>query len=212
MILKHNYWFFKKALSNDFCKKIISFGKKQQLSPGKIVAKLKKQELKNKTSKDNFNDLNNIRDSNVSFLNHTWIYDTILPFVHTANKNAGWNFEIDWCEAAQFTVYGKNQHYGWHVDSTDEPYNRPDNEMMHGKIRKLSVVCSLTDPKKYKGGELQFDFSNSCTREPNIISCKEIKEKGSLAVFPSEMWHRVTPVEKGIRYSLVLWLIGKPFK
>jgi hypothetical protein len=29
------------------------------------------------------------------------------------------------------------------------------------KIRKLSVTCSLSDPKDYKGGELEFDFRNT---------------------------------------------------
>ena len=44
------------------------------------------------------------------------------------------------------------------------------------------------------------------------VQCKEILPKGSIIVFPSYVWHRVKPVKKGTRYSLVLWNLGYPFK
>jgi predicted 2-oxoglutarate/Fe(II)-dependent dioxygenase YbiX len=31
-------------------------------------------------------------------------------------------------------------------------------------------------------------------------------------VFPSYIWHRVRPVTKGVRRSLVAWNLGKPFR
>ena len=41
----------------------------------------------------------------------------------------------------------------------------------------------------------------------------EIKEKkGTIIVFPSYLVHRVKPVVKGTRYSLVVWFCGEPFK
>ena len=42
--------------------------------------------------------------------------------------------------------------------------------------------------------------------------CTEIRPQGSVIVFPSFVWHRVTPVTKGTRYSLVLWTCGQPFR
>ena len=42
--------------------------------------------------------------------------------------------------------------------------------------------------------------------------CKEIKEQGSLVVFPSYIHHRVKPITKGKRYSLVVWFCGEPFR
>ena len=78
------------------------------------------------------------------------------------------------------------------------------------KIRKLSVTVSLTDPKEYKGGELEFDFRNQ--DKSNIRTCTEILPKGSLVVFPSFVWHRVKPVTKGVRHSLVIWNLGYPFR
>ena len=80
-------------------------------------------------------------------------------------------------------------------------------------IRKLSVTVSLSDEEEYKGGELEFDFRNlDPDKKRNIYKCKEILPKGSLVVFPSFVWHRVCPVKKGSRYSLVIWNLGRPFR
>ena len=46
----------------------------------------------------------------------------------------------------------------------------------------------------------------------HLIKAKEILPKGSIIVFPSDVWHRVKPVTKGVRYSLVVWHLGHPFK
>jgi PKHD-type hydroxylase len=146
-------------------------------------------------------------------MNDRWIYDQIQPYVNQANKSAGWNFEWNWSESCQFTKYSKEQYYDWHCDSWDTPYNNPENLNFHGKIRKLSVTCSLSDPKDYKGGELEFNFNNpEATKKQNIKKCLEILPRGSIVVFPSFVWHRVRPVTKGIRYSLVIWNLGYPYK
>ena len=75
------------------------------------------------------------------------------------------------------------------------------------------MSVSLSDPKNYKGGDLEFDFRNVETgKKPNIRKCKELLPKGSIVVFPSYVWHRVTPVTKGTRYSLVIWNLGWPYR
>ena len=147
-------------------------------------------------------------------MNDRWIYKEIQPYVHQANANAGWNFEWNYSESCQFTKYKKGQYYDWHCDSWDKPYIRQQpNDPSHGKIRKLSVTVTLSDPKDYKGGELEFDFRNlDPDKKPNIKKCKEILPKGSLVVFPSFVWHRVCPVKSGERNSLVIWNLGWPFK
>ena len=40
---------------------------------------------------------------------------------------------------------------------------------------------------------------------------KAPKKRGQMVIFPSETIHRVTPVTKGIRKSIVGWVIGPPF-
>jgi PKHD-type hydroxylase len=115
-------------------------------------------------------------------------------------------------ESCQFTKYKLNQFYDWHCDSWEAPYANPDNKDTNGKIRKLSVTCSLSDPKDYEGGELEFDFRNMDPDKPTVRKCAEIAPRGSIVVFPSHVWHRVKPVTKGTRYSLVIWNLGYPFR
>ena len=106
-------------------------------------------------------------------------------------------------------------------DSWESSYKRDKLEdgtypQDHGKIRKLSVTISLNDPDEYDGGNLEFDFRNQVDWERNkkskIKSCTEIRPRGSGIVFPSFVWHRVSPVTRGTRYSLVVWNLGYPFK
>ncbi len=108
----------------------------------------------------------------------------------------------------------KGQYYDWHCDSWDKPYVRDNTNLPdHGKIRKLSVTVTLSDPKEYKGGELEFDFrANDPDKPRKTVKCKEILPKGSLVVFPSFVWHRVCPVKSGERKSLVIWNLGWPFR
>ena len=107
----------------------------------------------------------------------------------------------------------KGQYYDWHCDSWDRAYYKPEEPNSHGKQRKLSVTLSLSNDKEYKGGELEFDYRNhDPDKKANTHVLKEIRSKGSLVVFPSDVWHRVKPVKSGIRHSLVIWNLGWPFK
>jgi len=99
----------------------------------------------------------------------------------------------------------------WHCDSWATPYDERNNPDFRGKIRKLSVSCLLSDPKDYKGGDLEFQIRNQ--DDPTIVNNTEhIRKRGSIIVFPSFVWHRVKPVTEGTRYSLVIWNLGPPWK
>ena len=96
-------------------------------------------------------------------------------------------------ELIQYTVYNSNDlgHYDWHIDMGP-----------HKARRKISIVCQLSDPSEYEGGELQFNTGQITIAE---------KQKGTVILFPSYLLHRVTPVTKGIRRSLVIWVEGPAF-
>lgn len=96
-------------------------------------------------------------------------------------------------EQIQYTVYNAEDqgYYDWHIDMGPEKARR-----------KLSLVCQLSDPSEYEGGELQINTGNILIPE---------KEKGTVILFPSYLLHRVTPVTKGTRRSLVLWIEGPAF-
>jgi len=209
MNLAYYYWYFQSAIPGRICDEIVRYGNQNKPS----VAVTGPYQDKKLSHKD-LNDLKKTRNSNIVWLKDTWIYKEIHPYVELANRKAGWNFEWDHSESCQFTKYKLNQYYDWHNDSWTQPYSRKDkNDPSHGKIRKLSVTVSLSDPKNYKGGELEFDFRDrNPNKKTNIIKCKEIIPKGSIVVFPSFVWHRICPVKSGERYSLVIWNLGKPFK
>lgn len=211
MNIKEHYWFFQSALSSKICDEILEYGKKNRKEIGTIAGR-DLNDLKGKEKKKALTVLKKTRYSNVAWLNDPWIFKEIQPYINLANKNAGWNFEWDWTESAQFTIYGKEQHYGWHCDSSNCPYDNPNNLNVHGKYRKLSVTVSLNDSSEYKGGDLEFDFKNEKPGKDKVVKCLQIKPRGSIVVFPSFVWHRVTPVTKGTRYSLVMWNLGYPFK
>ena len=218
MNLASYYYYFKSALTPRMCDEIIKYGKEHDTQMAitggsddeankKADGTLKKSVIKNIQKK---------RKSDIVWMNDRWIYKEIHPYIHEANEKAGWNFEWDFSESCQFTKYGVGQYYGWHTDSWTKVYNKKDDPNTYGKIRKLSVTISLNDPDEYDGGNLEFDFRNQTDWERNkkkaIKACTEIRPRGSVIVFPSFVWHRVAPVTRGTRYSLVIWNVGYPFK
>ena len=211
MNISNYYWYFTSAIPPKICDDIIKYG----LSKPESMARTGEYGDK-KLTKDQVKNMKKKRNSDLVWLNDSWIYKELHPYIHKANKFAGWNFEWDRSESCQFTKYKHNQYYDWHCDSWDKPYNKKEGDPDNGKIRKLSMTCQLTDGSEYEGGELEFDFRNydPHMREENkhLKQAKEILPKGSIIVFPSFVWHRVKPVTKGTRYSLVMWNLGYPFK
>jgi len=194
MNLTNYYYYFQSAIPKRICDDIVRYGKSLQDQLATTGGygdpkKLNQSQLK---------DLKKKRNSDVVWMSDRWIYKEIQPYVHQANREAGWNFQWDYSEACQFTKYNKGQYYDWHCDGWDRPYVREDsNSPDHGKIRKLSATVTLSDPKEYKGGELEFDFRNLDPDKPRKpVKCKEI----------------LCPVKKGSRHSLVIWNLGWPFK
>ena len=120
-----------------------------------------------------------------------WLYNKISELAHVANTQM-WNYDIwGYGDALQYTIYeGNGGHYDWHADLGPKISNR-----------KLSCVLQLSDADDYEGGELQF---NNGAGSVNVG-----KRKNRIVFFSSFVLHRVTPVTKGTRISLVTWLSGK---
>jgi PKHD-type hydroxylase len=101
----------------------------------------------------------------------------------------------------QYTEYHATDEgrYDWHMD------------MGHGETscRKLSTSILLSNSSDFEGGEFQFFKGGKAGEE---IMKYPLDNPGDMVIFPSYMIHRVTPVTKGIRRSLVLWIGGEPFK
>ena len=201
MILNEMYRYEVNAISSQNCKKIIEIFKHSKTEKGKIAARRNKKELRGRLRPT-------IRTGAVVFTRESWIYDLINPFIHEFNKRSGWNFQWDWNEDAQITCYTKGDHYTWHPDQSPLPYKH-HHLNFNNKMRKLSLTLQLSDPADYKGGDLEFAWlrQGKCVieRQP------EWKERGTIIIFPSFMTHRITPITKGKRWSLVNWSVGRPF-
>ena len=201
MLVDSEYWYFwTSKFDKKTCEKIIKLGKSKQPSDNSYIG-MNKEGSFNKTPKRVDK---KIRNSGVTWLNDQRLYDLIAPFFKAANNMSGWKFQYDWFEEIQFTSYEKNQHYDWHCDIGKTHINN--------KIRKLSCVINLTDPKKFKGGDFYFALDNPSGIGRKEIKFKELKNQGTVVVFPSFVFHKVKPITQGNRYSLVIWGLGESFK
>lgn len=160
--------------------------------------------LENATTVSSGGELENpdkeIRSSKVAWISNNeesnFIYER-LAFVARQLNAKFYNFDLyGFLEDMQYTVYEESYegHYNWHIDMSDAA----------PAARKLSLVVQLSDPSEYEGGELQ--VMNSST-----VKSVE-KKKGLVAAFPSWVLHKVSPVTKGTRHTLVIWVCGPSFK
>tara|TARA_R110002020_G_C16260999_1_gene770466 strand:- start:132 stop:758 length:627 start_codon:yes stop_codon:yes gene_type:complete len=208
-MLSVNEWFyFTECLDKKTCSKIRSTAKKKWKQS--TVTNRKGVTEKERISKEVDIVDNKIRISDVVWTSEKWIYDTIWPWLQGANERAGWKYDIRAAEPMQITRYKKGGFYTFHRDGSGDhlsAYNEPDNKLKHGYVRKLSMTVLLND--NYEGGEFQFSICNQEKCERHV---PEFNKIGSIIVFPSDIEHRVAPVTKGVRYSLVVWFLGPPFK
>jgi PKHD-type hydroxylase len=141
-----------------------------------------------------------IRKSNIKWIYDNedirWLFDKMITTVDYANEHF-WKFDLrDIKEAIQYTEYPEDGgHYVYHIDVGEGEFLNQ---------RKVSVTIQLTDESDYDGGYLEILRGS----EPDVMP----KKKGSIVLFPSFLLHRVTPVTRGTRKSLVMWIGGGSFK
>ena len=191
-----DYWCWNKEIPHKTCKKLINLGKEK--------TKYNWKQAQTVGSVEENKPLDNIRRSDIVWIRDQWVYDLIWGYMMSANEQAGWKYNIVAAEDCQITRYTKDEYYSWHKDgmgSHTEVFNKPNNKFLHDNTRKLSMSIILNSD--FEGGD--FEIRDKYERVPKL-------EEGSIIVFPSFIEHRVVPVTKGIRYSLVAWFIGPPFK
>ena len=136
-----------------------------------------------------------IRKSSAVFIfpneSTNWVFQRLGDAIREINDTVYGFDATQFREGFQFTRYEVGEFYGPHFD------------IGPGKLteRKLSLTVQLSPPEDYTGGELVIF--------PEFVASKE---QGSMTVFPSFMCHNVNPVQSGVRYSLVSWLAGPPFR
>ncbi len=155
-----------------------------------------------------------LRKSNVSWF-HTerWIGKWVIDGAKQVCNQVGW--DTTWPESIQFTVYkAPDGHYSWHQDCHSLNHSEyVNNKDVNSRQRKVSIVSNITDPSEYEGGELEIidpTVPPDAPMENKIV--KISKKRGQVCIFPSFLYHRVTPITKGTRYSLVCWLRGPEYR
>ena len=123
------------------------------------------------------------------------MYRDIEKTMLQANNNH-FGFEgMQLTEPAQFTHYLTGGFYEWHMDNDVAGKHQPP-------VRKISMTLLLSDPSTFEGGELEIMSKGKTAK----------LKQGQAMFFASWLQHRVKPVTKGERYSLVMWFGGPPFK
>jgi PKHD-type hydroxylase len=177
--------FFPQVFYPEECEKIIEFGRSYEMTGGTVVD----TEGNSITNKYRSCSLAHVEPSQ----EFAWVYERLTDAVKDLNEDC-FGFDLfSFGENMQFTQYEVGQHYDYHVD-----------RIFNGPIRKLSIVLQLTDPKAYEGGDLEIYTGGEPRKLP--------RSQGTLIAFPSYVLHRVTPVTKGTRNSLVGWINGNPFR
>lgn len=143
-----------------------------------------------------------IRRSKVRWLNRHdpqlfHLFARISSMGEQANNN-GFGFDLRQFKEVQFTEYDADDegHYGWHEDNAWKAGLEVE--------RKMSMVVQLSDPADYEGGRLEL--------QNDPLGPEQFTRRGDVIFFPAFNRHRVTPVTRGKRYSLVTWFTGPSFR
>ncbi|CAM1374584.1 2OG-Fe(II) oxygenase [Tenacibaculum xiamenense] len=148
------------------------------------------------SGQEKYND--ELRKSSVQFIENTpendWVYNRLANLAIKCNNERYWFDLLGFHQELQLTRYSEGDFFDWHLDFGP------------GEIsaRKLSITTQLSDSDEYEGGDLQFMINQKIVNAP--------REKGTIIVFPSFIMHRVTPITKGERKSIVGWVSGPPFR
>ena len=171
------------------CKMIIAAGRAEPKQDAYVGNKqgIKGGELNTKT-----------RTSHISWIPFKKMgdmYKNIERIMKTTNGNHFGFDGMQITEMAQYTEYPEGGFYEWHVDNDVNFAHEPP-------VRKISMTLLLSPESEFEGGDLEL------MAEGKIAKIKQ----GHAVFFASFIRHRVKPVTRGRRQSLVMWFGGTPFK
>jgi PKHD-type hydroxylase len=187
-----DYYWFEKGFSNVEIRNVLRVSKLYDYKEAMIASE---SETGEKTE-------DSIRKSQIKWMppeldKTEWIYEKLMEMSLKANFDL-WKFDLTTIrDAIQYTEYDGNEEggYDWHMDMGRFPYSH----------RKVSITVQLSDPDDYEGGDLEIWTGG-------VEPIKAPRQKGAVVIFPSFLMHRITPVTKGVRKSLVLWVGGSTLK
>ena len=171
------------------CQMIIQAGRNEPKQDAYVGSKqgIKGGELNTKT-----------RTSHISWIPFKKMNDMYKDIEHIMRTTNGNHFGFDGMqitEMAQYTEYPEGGFYEWHVDNDVNCAHEPP-------VRKISMTCLLSPESEFEGGDLELMAEGKTAK----------LKQGHAIFFASFIRHRVKPVIRGNRKSLVMWFGGIPFK
>jgi len=123
------------------------------------------------------------------------MYDAINQLMLQTNANHFGFENMQLTEPAQYTEYPEGGFYDWHIDSDVIMEHEPP-------VRKISMTLLLSPENEFEGGGLELMSEGKVARP----------KQGHAIFFASFIRHRVIPITKGNRKSLVMWFGGTPLR
>lgn len=188
-VFHQSYASWRGAFNKSDVDRIIQLGEQQQKQQAFVYTDTS-QEISEQT-----------RRTEISWISRTpeseWLYKALYFYASELNaRYFGFNL-FGLVDSLQYTVYHGAPdvpgHYTWHMDM----------DVKTVAPRKLSMVVQLSAPEDYDGGELDFQ---------GISVTQADKTVGDVHAFSAWVMHRVSPVTRGIRRSLVCWFAGQQFR
>ena len=207
------FYVFPRAVPKKECRKLLKYCIKNTKYQDASVINKGFTDSDSNTDPDRSRTDHDVRKTDIGFITDkdNMVNKIAWFYLREANK-IQFHYKLDYFQPVQFARYRDGGHYDWHQDSSGiNP---------HGESRKLSLTFCLTDPNVYEGGDLEF-FGGDRQMEDMKLSDgtnitgeqikQDIRDQGSVIVFDSRDFHRVTPCTKGTRYSIVCWTVGPNF-
>lgn len=110
------------------------------------------------------------------------------------------HFALSGLTTIQYAVYSQEEagYFDWHNDYgryRGDPGQEP---------RKITMSLQLSRGLSYDGCDLEVRAAHPVDVAP--------RERGALMAFRANALHRVTPITRGVRKSLVVWAAGPEFR
>lgn len=155
-------------------------------------------------------DIYQTRKAKTAFINAPssetyWIYEKFNTLIGFYNDTM-FGFDLTGYSYMQYAEYDIEGKHNFHMDIA---LNSPTviNYQINEHLRKLTIVLMLNQQNDdFEGGDFQVNLSEE--RVATTVSMN----KGNVLILPSFLLHRVTPVTRGLRKTLVLWAIGPKFR
>ena len=200
----HETYYFHSELKPDMCDNIIQLGHEIGFTPSGLFNRENKISSDVKTYVDPKE-----RSSSGAAIPKSYENNSISEMVHhyfMVSNMENFNFDIShglW--EIQVVKYESKtrDHFDWHKD------------MIYDKqvsCRKISMTIQLSDSESYEGGDLLFFEDGERTNDNYEKQKEKYRDRGTIICFHSLLRHCVKPVTKGVRYCLVAWINGPPFR